>query len=285
MAAPYPIASRVIDVLDIEPLALSVSPLAIPEKGGQATVTISRSPFDVSGALTVALTGSDTSEATVPATVTIPAGQSSVTFVVSAVDDFVFDGTQIVRITATASGYEDSSAELSVLDVEELGLTIAVGAMSENGGVANATLSRLNTDISQALTVTLASDDTSEATVPASVTIPAGQTSVAFTIVAVDDSLLDGSQRVTITASAALYQNGLSQIDVTDYETLALSLSVGTISEMAARRPPRLLVTIQIWPRPSPCHWLAVTLPKPPSRLRLRSGRSIVNHFCHLRRR
>ena len=53
------------------------------------------------------------------------------------------------------------------------------------------------------LVVTLASDDITEATVPASVTIPAGQVSRPVTVTSVDDAILDGSQIATITGSAA----------------------------------------------------------------------------------
>ncbi len=53
-----------------------------------------------------------------------------------------------------------------------------------------------------ALDVTLSSNDTSEANVPATVTIAAGQaTSPAFNIDAVDDAIVDGTQTVTIVAA------------------------------------------------------------------------------------
>ena len=65
-------------------------------------------------------------------------------------------------------------------DTPLLTVVIADTAISENGGATTATVSR-NTDTTSALTVTLASSDTGEATVPASITIPAGQsTSASF---------------------------------------------------------------------------------------------------------
>jgi len=56
-----------------------------------------------------------------------------------------------------------------------------------------------------AVTVNLVSDDTSEATVPSTVTIPADSSLASFNTDAVDDDLLDGTQSVTITASATGY--------------------------------------------------------------------------------
>jgi hypothetical protein len=64
--------------------------------------------------------------------------------------------------------------------------------------------------------VNLVSGDTSEATVPASVTIPAGQASANFAVSAVDDALVDGTTNVTITAGAGGYTSGNCQLAVTD---------------------------------------------------------------------
>ncbi len=68
-------------------------------------------------------------------------------------------------------------------------------------------MTRSNTDTGSAIVVNLQSGDTTEATVPATVVIPAGQSQASFPITAVDDALLDGTQTVTITASAVgVYQ-------------------------------------------------------------------------------
>jgi uncharacterized delta-60 repeat protein len=58
-------------------------------------------------------------------------------------------------------------------------------------------------DTSQALTVQLSSSNTNQATVPASVTIPAGAASATFNVDAVDDHLVNPPQTVTITGWAA----------------------------------------------------------------------------------
>ena len=78
--------------------------------------------------------------------------------------------------------------------IEKLGsvtptLTVAIAAdsVSEAAGTAATTATVTRTDTSGDLVVTLASDDTSEATVPSSVTILDGQSSASFEIAAVDD--------------------------------------------------------------------------------------------------
>src|SRR5206468_3922720 len=76
------------------------------------------------------------------------------------------------------------------------------------------------------LVVTLASSDPSRLSVPATVTIPAGQTSVSVPLTILDNNLLDGLEGVTVTATAATYSTGSGTVNVHDNETAVLSVSV-----------------------------------------------------------
>jgi hypothetical protein len=92
-------------------------------------------------------------------------------------------------------------------------------------------------DLSQPLTVTLASNDTTEATVPATVTISAGQASATFAVNAVDDTISDGNQTVTISVAASGYNSGSTTLVVTDNEGpqfTAVSFDFGTASSPVA---------------------------------------------------
>jgi hypothetical protein len=100
-------------------------------------------------------------------------------------------------------------------------LTLAMGVdqASEPSGTATATLTRKYGGTSTDLEVTLQSSDTSEATVPATVTIPAGFTSVTFDVMVVDDAVADRTQTVTITATATGFLGAMDSLQVTDDET------------------------------------------------------------------
>ncbi|MBL8820660.1 MAG: pre-peptidase C-terminal domain-containing protein, partial [Planctomyces sp.] len=188
-------------------LTVALSPSSVSETAGSSasTGTVTRSG-DLTSALVVTLTSGDTTEATVPATVTIPAGSASTTFTIAAIDDSLVDGTQSVVLTASATGYTSGTSTLSVTDNDVLTLTLSLNKSSfaENAGsnAATGTISRNSADLSSALVVTLTSSDTSELTVPATVTIPAGSASTTFAINAVDDTVVDGSQTATISATA-----------------------------------------------------------------------------------
>jgi len=72
----------------------------------------------VSSDLAVSLTSSDTTEVTVPALVTIPAGQSSVTFDITVLDDLLLDGPQAVVVSAIAPGFTTASDTITITDTD-----------------------------------------------------------------------------------------------------------------------------------------------------------------------
>ncbi|MGE0377399.1 MAG: SdrD B-like domain-containing protein, partial [Planctomycetaceae bacterium] len=156
--------------------------------------------------------------------VVIPANQASVTFIVNAPEDELVNGTRVVLVTAYATTSAGTvietgaaSANLTILDNDGPTLTITVsdGALTE-GLTRTATVTR-NTDTTDALVVTLASSDTTEITVPATVTIPAGETSAEFTLQAVLDGISDGLQSLTIAATAASFNPGSASVSVSDF--------------------------------------------------------------------
>jgi 6-phosphogluconolactonase (cycloisomerase 2 family) len=214
-------------------LRLLIDERSIREDGGAAaaTLTVLRGNTDASQPLDVTLRSGDASELTIAPTVTIPAGEFSITVPLSAVDDTLLDGMQSVEIEAVAPGCVSDTLDIDVLDAEFLSITIPTQQVREDQGNVWATLTRGNTDHNLPLVVDLVSSDPSEATVPSQVTIAANQASVAFPIDIVDDTLLDGAQMVTISASATGYFAADDTLQVLDCETLSLSFATGWISE------------------------------------------------------
>ena len=120
--------------LDAPTLTSSVSVGSIREDAGQnaAHFTVTRNTVCVDQPVLVHLQSSDTSEVVVPATVTIPANQNSVTVPVHAVDDFVDDGNQTVTISATAEGYVATSSSIVVTSVNHAPTIAPVPGQSVN---------------------------------------------------------------------------------------------------------------------------------------------------------
>ncbi len=98
-------------------LTVNIAPATFSESATNpaASGTVTRSGA-TTGDLLVNLSSSDTTEATVPATVTILDGQASAPFNVTAVDDSFPDGSKIATITASASGATAGTFDVTVTD-------------------------------------------------------------------------------------------------------------------------------------------------------------------------
>ncbi|WP_042724213.1 M36 family metallopeptidase [Chthoniobacter flavus] len=177
-------------------------------------------------ATTVSLVSSNTSKVTVPASVTIPAGQTSATFDLTVIDNAILDGTQTSVISATtAGGYADTKV-IAVQDNETAVLSVgAPSVVSEGAGTVQGTVS-INSAPAADISVTLSSSDTSALTPPATVTIPAGQTSANFPITIIDDHKINGTHNATVTAHVANWTDGAATVAIQDNESVALTLSI-----------------------------------------------------------
>ncbi|MDM8566484.1 Calx-beta domain-containing protein [Candidatus Halobeggiatoa sp. HSG11] len=141
-------------------------------------------------------------------------------------------GTATVSVTikdddGTANGGVDTSAAQTFTITVEEAITVTIpNSVSESGTTTTGTVS-VPTNVSGNLTVNLSSDDTGEATVPASVTISSGQNSTTFTITGIDDAIIDGDQTPTITATG--YTDGTADVTVQDDDIAGVTVgSIGS---------------------------------------------------------
>ncbi len=180
---------------------------------GQGSVRLAVARVDN---LEVFLDSGDTSEVTLPLTVTIPAGQASNTFDLTVVDDGLVDGAQELVVSCIADGYPSSEAVVVVRDNETTNLTVEIPATAEEGDgvLVNGGSVSISGIFSSDLVVNLFSDDTTEVTVPSNVTILSGQTIATFNISVISDSSNDGTQTVTISASAEGWTSGSDTIAI-----------------------------------------------------------------------
>lgn len=183
---------------------------------------------------TVTLASSDTGAATVPASVTLPALAASTTFQITPVDDLIADGPQAALITASAAGMGAGTKTFTVQDNEIDALTLTVPATTmEGAGTITGTVTRATVNAS-AVTVTLASSDTTSVSVPDTVVIPANQASADFFITVVNDNKIDGTQNATISASVVNWTGDSASIAVEDNESLNLTVTLpASVTESA----------------------------------------------------
>ena len=134
----------------------------------------------------------------------------------------VTGGTLTVNLGAGSNSNRYTVADavrIELTDNPSPALTFEVNQTSiiENGEAIAVTI--LRDGIVGDLTITLSSSDSSELELPATVTIRDGEDRTTFDIVPNDDLLVDGSQTVTVTASAHGQLQATVEITVNDNET------------------------------------------------------------------
>jgi trimeric autotransporter adhesin len=160
---------------------------------GTSTVTISPAQ---SSSITVTLSSSNTSTATVPASVSIPAGQTSATFSITG----VAAGTSTITATLPAATGGNTATCSTTVANPTASVTLACPSADVVIGTTGTATVFIGSAQSSSVTITLSSSNTAVATVPATVSIPAGSTSTTFSVTGV----APGNSTLTATVPASL---------------------------------------------------------------------------------
>jgi len=176
--------------------------------------------------LTIQLASSNTNRLTVPATVTILAGQTNAVFSATVVDDSGLDGTQMINVTGSAPDYATGTGTIAIYDDRSAALAVVLPASATEGdGSFPATVSMSGVPASD-IAVNMSCSDPTSLTVPATVTIPAGQTNATFYPTVVDDNQLRGDRVVSVTAHVVNWTNGMASMTIHDNKSTNLVLAL-----------------------------------------------------------
>src|SRR2546425_249316 len=176
--------------------SLTLSPSSVTG-GNSSTGTVMLSVPAPSGDAVVSLSSSDASVATVPSSVTVPAGATTATFTVNT---STVTTSALVTISASYGGVTQTASvtvtpsPLPTLSSLTLSPTSVVGGAQSSTG----TVTLNGPAPAGGAQVLLSSSNTGAATVPSSVTVPAGATSATFTV---NTSMVLISTSATISAS------------------------------------------------------------------------------------
>ena len=190
---------------------------------------------DYSANLLVSLSASVAGQVTIPATVTLPANQSSVVFNLNTINNALIDGQRNVLITATATQYSNSAKNIIILDDEIPSLTAVLNkTTATEGDTITLTVSR-NLVTNQPLTVSLTTNKPSQWTFPASVVIMANTASAKAIINITNDNVPELTNDAIIYASSAGITTGTVTASIVDNDVplVSLELLADTVSESA----------------------------------------------------
>lgn len=240
-AGGFPAVGVSVTVNDNDTAGITVTPtagLVTTEAGGAALFSVVLTSQPVAD-VRINLSSSNIGEGTVsPSALIFAAANWNVpqSVTVTGVDDGIADGDQRYTVTLAAalstdpnySGRKPTDVSLTNKDIETPTLTLSLGASSViEGGTVIATITR-NTPVTADLGVALGSSDSSAATVPSSVTIPAGAASANFLVSATDDGVVSGPRSAIITATAAGFAPVTATLTVTDKVTTPTPTPVPT---------------------------------------------------------
>ena len=192
-------------------LTVDIAEASISENGGVASAIVSRDAGS-NGDLVVNLTSSNTDEATVPLTATIPDGQDSASFTITGVDEQIVDLAKTITISASADTFDHGSDTIDVTNDDSATLSVGDATVVE-GDEGTAVLSfpvTLNSPVDVDVSVdyttqdgsaSAADDDYVAVTTPATLTIKAGDTSGIINITVNADTTVERDETVNLLLS------------------------------------------------------------------------------------
>jgi uncharacterized repeat protein (TIGR01451 family) len=190
---------------------------------------------DYTSDLVVTMAASLTNQLTIPATVTIPANQSSLAFNVTPINNAVLDGSRDVEITASVATYTSSVKTLTILDDEIPALTAQLSKIQATEGETIILSVSRDLVTPQPLTVNLSTNKLTQWTFPSSVIIPANTSSSTVSVLITDDNIPELKADAIIYASSSGVTTGQVTATVIDNDVpeVSFELLTDTVSESA----------------------------------------------------
>ena len=183
---------------------------------------------------TFTLTQSATGRLELPASVTIPQGESGVSFTMKTINDDVANRDSFVVVTVAGNGYPDLKQEIWIEDDETPALTImAPEERQQEGNTFNLTISR-PWATEWPLEVRLSTDHPKRFTFASTVTIPKDAASVEVPVQVVEDETPDVHVITAVfNASQSGYETGVGFVEVEDDDVpdIDLEITPTTLSE------------------------------------------------------
>jgi hypothetical protein len=212
--------------------SLTLSPTSVLG-GSPSTGTVTLRTAAPAGGAVVSLSSSATAVATLPPSVTVPAGSTTQTFTVTS---YPVGASSSATITASYSGWT-KTATLTVTAPVLSSLALSPTSVP-SGSTSTGTVTLTGPAPAAGTVVTLASSNTSAATPPPNVTVLSGLTSATFTVTT---GFVSTSTAVTITATLSGVNKtvtltvtpvppALSSISLSPASVLSSATSTGTLT-------------------------------------------------------
>lgn len=170
-----------------------------------------------------------------PATLTIRAGESGAFFTIQSTDNAVLDADSTCILYAKNADYSEVADTLIIFDNELPKISVSVSKTTLAEGESATLLVERPVANSKSVVVNLSNNQSKRLNLTNSLTIPANQKSVSFSLMSVDDNLPALPTDAAIIASATGFATDTATFTLTDNDMpqLSLSFSPSSVSESA----------------------------------------------------
>ena len=197
--------NAIISINDNEPknLILSLVPEVIEGYGLYKNMGMISIPGRFIYDLSVNFVTSNASKVNPPATVVLPKGYTQIFFDSNILDNNEIDGLSTVEITAFSEGWQKHTDSIIVRDDETYQLTIQMPDLFAEGSghYTNVAWIVANGAVPRDIPIAMHSSSITDVVIPDMLTFPKGATSVPFALTVNDNSVIEGSRTVDISAT------------------------------------------------------------------------------------
>ena len=180
--------------------------------------------------------------------ITIPAGATTTTIAIEVIDDTIVEGTETVTMTITGTNNavtvgSNPKASLNILDNDGAAVSVVTGKDAREPSSNGSFTISISNPVAEATEVSYvlggsALEETDYKELDDSVTIPAGTTETSIAIEVIDDSIVEGTETVTMTITGT--DNAVT-VGTAQEATVAIldndGASVSVVTDKDAREP------------------------------------------------
>ncbi len=194
---------------------------------------------------TFTFTNSNPKRMTIPSSVTIPVGESGISFKVRVIDDQIANPDSFIVAKVSGNGYKEVSQDIWIEDNEMPKLTMTAPEDDRKEGDSFKLTIQREWATKWPLAVRLVTDHPKRFQFDPNVVIPANEKSVTVDILAIDDDLPDVTIDAVFTASAYGFENGTGFVKLLDNDLPDIQMEITPLSFSESAGPQAAIASLR----------------------------------------
>ena len=194
---------------------------------------------------TFTFTNSNPKRMTIPSSVTIPVGESGISFKVRVVDDQIANPDSFIVAKVSGNGYKEVSQDIWIEDNEMPKLTVTAPEDDRKEGDSFKLTIQREWATKWPLAVRLVTDHPKRFQFDPDVVIPANEKAISVDVLAVEDDLPDVTIDAVFTASAYGFENGTGFVKLLDNDLPDIQMEITPLSFSESAGPQAAIATLR----------------------------------------